>query len=146
MIEIKVFEGITSVSFSEKLTENPVYCDIFDRIGKAGIDLDMISTDLSINDTMFIGFTVEDADLPKLLPLIKSDSISTPKINCGNVKFILKSQDMVNCPGFSAKVFNALKNVGCIPILVTTGVDEISLVVADSSSADAANALDKLFS
>ena len=52
----------------------------------------------------------------------------------------------MNCPGFSAKVFNALKNVGCIPILVTTGVDEISLLVADSSSADAANALDKLFS
>ncbi|MCM1298985.1 MAG: aspartate kinase [[Eubacterium] siraeum] len=145
MIEIKVFEGITSVSFSEKLTENSVYCDIFDRIGKAGIDLDMISTDLSTNDTMFIGFTIEDKDMPALLPLIKSDRVSTPKINCGNVKFILKSQDMVNCPGFSAKVFKALKNTGCTPILVTTGVDEISLLVTDSDSAEAAKALDMLF-
>lgn len=145
MIDIKVFEGVTSVSFHEKLTESSVYCDIFDKIGKAGIDLDMISTDLAINDTVFIGFTLEDKDMPRLLPLIKSDKISTPRVNCGNVKFVLKSQDMVNCPGFSAKVFNALKNAGCIPILVTTGVDEISLLVTDSDSAEAARALDALF-
>ncbi len=145
MIDIKVFEGVTSVSFHEKLTDSSVYCDIFDKIGKAGIDLDMISTDLAINDTMFIGFTVEDKEMPRLLPLIKSEKISTPRINCGNVKFVLKSQDMVNCPGFSAKVFNALKNAGCIPILVTTGVDEISLLVTDSDSAEAARTLDALF-
>lgn len=145
MIDIKVFEGVTSVSFHEKLTDSSVYCDIFDKIGKAGIDLDMISTDLAINDTVFIGFTVEDKEMPRLLPLIKSEKISTPRINCGNVKFVLKSQDMVNCPGFSAKVFNALKNAGCIPILVTTGVDEISLLVTDSDSAEAARALERLF-
>lgn len=145
MVEIKVFEGITSVSFSEQLTEKSVYCGIFDRIGKAGIDLDMISADLAVNDSLCIGFTLADEDLPKLLPLIKSENITTPVINCGNVKFIIRTETMVNCPGFASKVFTALNAVKCTPVMVTTGVDEISLLVRDSDSADVGKTLAKLF-
>ncbi len=145
MVEIKVFEGITSVSFSEKLTDNTVYSVIFDKIGKAGIDLDMISADLAVNDSLCIGFTLADEDLPKLLPLMKSENITTPVINCGNVKFIIQTESMVNCPGFAAKVFVALNSLKCTPVMVTTGVYEISLLVRDSDSADVAKALSKLF-
>lgn len=145
MVEIKVFEGITSVSFSEKLTDNTVYSVIFDKIGKAGIDLYMISADLAVNDSLCIGFTLADEDLPKLLPLMKSENITTPVINCGNVKFIIQTESMVNCPGFAAKVFVALNSLKCTPVMVTTGVYEISLLVRDSDSADVAKALSKLF-
>lgn len=145
MTDLKVFEGITSVAFSEKLTDSSSYCEILDRIGKAGINLDMISADLAINDTLCIGFTVDDEDLPKLLPLIKDKRISTPVINCGNVKFVIQSKTMINTPGFAARIFSELKNVGCVPILITTGVDEISMLVRDSDSADVGKALAKMF-
>ncbi len=145
MTDIKVFEGITSVSFSERLNQSSSYCDILDRVGKAGINLDMISADLGINDTLSVGFTVEDGDVAKLLPLIKDKNISTPVINCGNVKFIIQTKTMINTPGFAAKIFSALKAADCVPLLITTGVDEISMLVRDSDSADVGNVLAKMF-
>lgn len=145
MTDIKVFEGITSVAFSERLTQSSSYCDILERVGRAGINLDMISADLGINDTLSIGFTVNDEDVPKLLPLIKDKSISTPVVNCGNVKFVIESKTMINTPGFAAQVFAELKAVGCVPLLITTGIDEISILVRDSDSADVGNALAKMF-
>lgn len=145
MTDIKVFEGITSVAFSQKLTSSSTYCEILDRIGKAGINLDMISADLAVNDSFCIGFTVDDRELPRLLPLIKDKDISTPVINCGNVKFVIRSESMINTPGFAARVFSELKKVGCVPVLITTGVDEISILVSDSDSADVGKALAKMF-
>ncbi len=142
MPDIKVFEGVTSVVFNEKISDHISTYEIFNRIGENGIDLDMISAELTINDTLSVGFTLPDEELPKLLTLIKSESITTPAVNCGNVKFIIKSEKMINCPGYAARIFSALRNAGCIPLLVTTGVDEISLLVRDSDSIDAAKALE----
>lgn len=145
MTEIKVFEGIASIAFSEKMTQSSSYCDILDRVGRAGINLDMISADLGINDTLSIGFTVSDEDIPKLLPLIKDKNISTPVVNCGNVKFLIQSETMIYTPGFAARIFSELKKTGCVPLLITTGVDEISMLVRDSDSADVGNALARMF-
>lgn len=144
MTDIKVFEGITSVAFSEKLSDNISAYDIFDRIGAGNIDIDMISVELALNDTLFIGFTLSDEDLPELLPLIRSENISTPAVNCGNVKFVIQSEDMINCPGYAARVFKGLKEAGCTPLLITTSVDEISILVRDSDSGDVGIALEKI--
>lgn len=145
MTDIKVFEGITSVSFNEKPDKSVTAFGIFDRIGANGIDIDMISLELTPNDVLFVGFTLSDGELSKLLPLLKTENITTPAVNCGNVKFVVKSEDMIECPGFAAKVFSALGEVGCVPLLVTTAVDEISVLVRDSDSADVGKALEKLF-
>lgn len=142
MTDIKVFEGITSVAFSEKITDKVTAFEIFNKIGKNGIDLDMISADLAMNDTLNVAFTLSDDDLARLLPLIKSENISTPVINCGNVKFIITSEDMVSCPGYAAGIFERLKNAGCVPLMITTAVDEISILVRDSDSVDAGKALE----
>ena len=146
MTDIKVFEGISSVAFNEKLSGETGICDIFTRIGEGGIDVDMISLELTANDTISTGFTISDEDLARLLPLIKSKAITTPIVNCGNVKFVIKAEEMVGCPGFAAKVFAGLKNAGCVPLMVTTGIDEISILVSDSDSTDAGRALNKIFS
>lgn len=144
MTDIKVFEGVSSVAFNEKITDTVATYEIFKKIGESGIDLDMISADLTMNDTLSVGFTLSDDDLPKLLPLIKSENISTPVINCGNVKFVITSEDMVSCPGYAAGVFERLKNAGCIPLMITTAVDEISVLVRDSDSVDAGKAFESM--
>ena len=146
MTDIKVFEGISSVAFNGRLgVEDGVY-SIFNRIGEGGIDVDMISLELTANDTVSTGFTVSDEDLAKLLPLIRSKDITTPIVNCGNVKFVIKSEEMVGRPGFAAKIFNRLKAADCVPLMVTTGIDEISILVRDSDSMDAGRALNEIFS
>lgn len=145
MAEIKIFEGICSVAFSEKVSDGISSYEIFDRIGKGGIDIDMVSMEITAGDIMGVGFTLRDDDLPRLLPLIKSDKITTPVVNCGNVKLLIKSEDMVGCPGFAARVFSALYKADCVPLLVTTGIDEISVLVRDSDSAEAERAVKELF-
>ncbi len=145
MTDIKVFEGITFVSFNEKLGERISAFEIFRKIGDNGIDIDMISVDLAVSDTVCVGFTLADDDLAKMLPLTKSESITAPAVNCGNVKFVVKSEDMINCPGFAARIFTALGEIGCVPLMITTAVDEISVLVRDSDSADVGKALEKLF-
>ena len=52
---------------------------------------------------------------------------------------------MINCPGFAAKIFTGLDDIGCVPLMITTAVDEISILVRDSDSADVGKALEKLF-
>ena len=146
MTDIKVFEGISSVAFSEKTGGNASTCDILTRIGEGGIDVDMISLELAANDTISTGFTVSDEDLASLLPLVKSKDITTPIVNCGNVKFVIKSEEMVGRPGFAAMIFAELRAVGCVPLMVTTGIDEISILVRDSDSVDVGRALSKIFS
>lgn len=145
MTDIKVFEGITFVSFNEKSGEKLSAFEIFRKIGDNGIDIDMISIDLALSDSVCVGFTLCDDDLAKLLPLTRSENITVPAVNCGNVKFVIKSEDMINCPGFAAKIFTALDDIGCVPLMITTAVDEISILVRDSDSADVGKALEKLF-
>ena len=146
MVEIKVFEGVSSVAFREKVSDGIDSCGIFDKIGKGGIDIDMVSMEITAGDTLSVGFTLNDDDLPKLLPLIKSEKITTPVINCGNVKFLIKSEEMVGCPGFAARIFTALQSKGCMPLIVTTGINEISLLVRDSDGAEAEKTLREMFS
>lgn len=147
MTDIKVFEGISAVTFGEisvKDTASDISA-LFTGIGNAGIDLDMISLELCANDKMNVGFTFADDDLSKLLGVVKQAKVPAPLVNCGNVKFVIKSAEMIGIPGYSAKVFAACCGVGCVPILVTTGIDEISVLVRDSESADVGTKLHEIF-
>ncbi len=146
MVDIQIFEGVCSVAFSEKISDGISACEIFDRIGKGGIDIDMVSMEMTAGDMLNVGFTLKDDDLPKLLPLIKSDRITTPVINCGNVKLLIKSDEMVGCPGFAARIFTALQSKNCMPLIVTTGINEISLLVRESEGAEAEKTLREMFS
>ena len=149
MTDIKIYEGVTAVTIVGIATTDDAKTvnQLFENIGKASIDLDMISLELSVNDRMNVGFTFDDNELPKLLTVIKEmqDAIPSPLINCGNVKFVIKSPEMIGIPGYSAKIFSALRSVSCIPILVTTGIDEISLLVRNSDSADVGKKLNKMY-
>ena len=53
-------------------------------------------------------------------------------MNSGNVKIVIKSKEMEDQAGFAAKVFIACENICADVMLITTSVDEISLLVGDS--------------
>ena len=148
MTDIKVFEGVSAATFSNvPAADNNAYmCNMFTKIGEAGVDMDMISVEACANDTISVGFTFDDNDLTKLLPVINgSKGPLSPMISCGNVKFVIKSVEMINKPGFAAKILAALKSIKCTPLLITTGLDEISLLVSDSDNAEVAKQLEILF-
>lgn len=134
MTEIKTFDGISIVTFSNIKGGCEFFCDVLKLVAVAGINVDMISQIPPTSDRISFGFTFSDEEIAKLLVVINNISAKhkiTPLVNSGNVKIVIKAKAMENQAGFAAKVFAVLNEIGAAPLLVTTGIDEISLLVND---------------
>ncbi|MCL1882026.1 MAG: hypothetical protein FWF76_07615 [Oscillospiraceae bacterium] len=144
---LAIFDCISSSHKS--LEENLFICGILEKAAEVKINIDMIAgiTGLpSIPDKVGLGFTFDGCDTSKFLMIVKNQEIKVrPLINCGNAKIVIKSPEMVDGVGFAAKVFAILQNLECSPLLITTGIDEISLLVHESFSNSLENQLKKIF-
>ncbi|MDR0222024.1 MAG: aspartate kinase [Oscillospiraceae bacterium] len=147
--EIIIAEGQSIVTFNNVPAsyQSSFIHDAFDEAARAGINIDMIAQSPATSDKISFGFTFSDNDMPKLLTIInaRGGDKSPPLINCGNVKITVKSRDMVSSTGFASRVFDILRELDCLPLLVTTGLDEISLLVYESARADLERELTKAF-
>jgi aspartate kinase len=145
MTKIIITENQSIVTFKNvpAAYESSFICDILEQTARAGISVDMISQSPATSDKVSFGFTFDDENTAKLLPIIKEHN---KMVNSGNVKIAVKSQDMITGTGFASKVFAVLKGLNCLPLLVTTGIDEISLLVHQSDKADLESRLRKVFS
>ncbi|MCL2109736.1 MAG: aspartate kinase [Oscillospiraceae bacterium] len=148
--QIIVTPGISIVTFNNvpsDLENNFIY-EVFDKAAIAGINIDMICQSPATSDKISFGFTFPDDDMMKLLSimnLISSKAELMPMVNVGNVKLTIKSADMVTGTGFASRVFGVLKELDCLPLLVSTGIDEISLLVYESTVADLEKKLREVF-
>ncbi|MGN0597664.1 MAG: ACT domain-containing protein [Ruminiclostridium sp.] len=149
MTEITIIENVSVVTFKNQSDSdgNEFLAEIFKKTAEAGISVDMISQAPATSETVSFGFTFADEALTTILPIINavSKGRTMPMVNCGNVKFIIKAAEMENSVGFAAKAFAALSSADCSPVLVSTGVDEISILVAPSDSAELEKQLKKVF-
>jgi len=148
--QILVTPGVSIVTFNNVPSsyENTFICEVFEKAAEADINIDMISQAPATSDKLSFGFTFRDDDMPKLISIINSISSGgelTPMINVGNVKITVKSSEMITGTGFASRVFDALRDLDCLPLLVTTGIDEISLLVYESSQADLETKLTESF-
>ena len=135
MTDIKVYENVSLVTFSDVPSRQRVGSTTLSAVAESGINIDMISQTPPKSDMFSFGFTFSDDDLPELLtvlPKITSVHGITPCVNSGNVKIVIKSKEMEDQAGFAAKVFIACENICADVMLITTSVDEISLLVGDS--------------
>ncbi|MCL2087814.1 MAG: aspartate kinase [Oscillospiraceae bacterium] len=135
------FENISIATFNRIESDNWAcfVTDIFSRAAQAGVNIDMITQSPGVTNLLSLAFTFKDEDMPKLLGLVNDAAgikKNPPLVNVGNVKFIIKSPEMANNVGFAAKVFDSLKKFDCLPLLITTALDEISLLVSESCAAD----------
>ncbi|MCL2036326.1 MAG: aspartate kinase [Oscillospiraceae bacterium] len=127
--------------------ENSFIYGVLSKAAESGISIDMIAQSPATSDRISFGFTFEDAVLPGLLAIINKQEGSDiqPLVNFGNVKITVKSQEMIDSAGFASKVFGVLKEIDCLPLLVTTGIDEISMLVGEGSKTDLERELRKAF-
>ncbi|MCL2071570.1 MAG: aspartate kinase [Oscillospiraceae bacterium] len=175
MTDIIIWENQSIVTFNNVPAsyENSFICAVLEQAAAEGINIDMIAQSPATSDKISFGFTFGDDDMTKLLKIINSkekmteiqppivnvgnvvkvyksnndiSSYSPPLINSGNVKVTVKSREMVDNTGFASKVFSALKKLGCLPLLVTTGVDEISMLIHHSVRVDLEKELRDIFS
>jgi aspartokinase len=145
MTNIIITENQSIVTFNNVTAtyENSFICDILEQAASAGVSIDMISQSTATSDKVSFSFTFADNAMTRLLPIInKHDKM----LSTANVKITVKSQEMIDSAGFAGKVFSALKKTDCLPLLITTGLDEIALLVHQSNRIDLERELRASFS
>ncbi len=147
-MNIKVTENVSAVTFNNVPLYKTIMEDTLTAVAEAGINIDMISMTAPTSERFGFGFTLDDDDMPKLLSVVKTLKDKhdiTPMINSGNRKIVIKTGEMEAQAGFAAKVFNLLNKIDAMILLITTGVDEISVLIRESDGEAAEAGLRDLF-
>lgn len=146
-MSITVTENVSVVTFNNVPLYKTIMEDTLATVAAAEINIDMISMTAPMSERFGFGFTLSDDDMGKLLIAAKelADKHSIkPMINSGNRKILIKTSEMEHQAGFAAKVFSVLNRIDAMILLVTTGVDEISVVVRESDADTAVTELEAL--
>ena len=144
-MNITVTENVSAVTFNNVPLYKTIMEDTLTAVAEAGINIDMISMTAPTSERFGFGFTLDDDDMPKLLTVVKEKHDITPMINSSNRKIVIKTGEMEAQAGFAAKVFNLLNKIDAMILLITTGVDEISVLIRESDGEAAEAGLRELF-
>ena len=147
-MNITVTENVSAVTFNNVPLYKTIMEDTLTAVAEAGINIDMISMTAPTSERFGFGFTLDDDDMPKLLTVVKhlkEKHDITPMINSSNRKIVIKTGEMEAQAGFAAKVFNLLNKIDAMILLITTGVDEISVLIRESDGEAAEAGLKELF-
>ena len=147
-MNITVTENVSAVTFNNVPLYKTIMEDTLTAVAEAGINIDMISMTAPTSERFGFGFTLDDDDMPKLLTVVKrlkEKHDITPMINSSNRKIVIKTGEMEAQAGFAAKVFNLLNKIDAMILLITTGVDEISVLIRESDGEAAEAGLRALF-
>ena len=134
-MNITATENVSAVTFNNVPLYKTIMEDTLTAVAEAGINIDMISMTAPTSERFGFGFTLDDDDMPKLLGVVKKLKEKhdiTPMINSSNRKIVIKTGEMEAQAGFAAKVFNLLNKIDAMILLITTGVDEISVLIRES--------------
>ena len=141
-MKIEVTENISAVSFNNVPLNKTVMEDTLRTVADAGINVDMISMTAPTSEIFSFGFTVSDDDMPKLLgaaKVLRENGVVAPMINSGNRKIVIKTGEM------TARVFEILNRLDAMILMITTGVDEISMLIRDADADVVVAAFEKEF-
>lgn len=141
-------ENVSAVTFNNVPLYKTIMEDTLAAVAAAGINIDMISMTAPTSERFGFGFTLSDDDMPLLLSVLrelKTRSDITPMINSGNRKIVIKTSEMETQAGFAAKVFKLLNDIDAMILLITTGVDEISVLIRGSDADAAEKGLRRMF-
>jgi aspartate kinase len=122
---------------------------IFEPLAKAGVSIDTIVQNASINRITDLTFTVARGQLDKAMEVIRPIARTIGARNCvsdaklGKVSII--GTGMQNTPGFAARMFATLSQEGINIDLITTSEIRITCIVDEARVKDAVGALHRAF-
>ncbi len=122
---------------------------LFGHLAEAGINVDTIVQNASLNNITDLTFTVSKAELEKAMKLVQMvaqaigarDCVSDS--NLGKVSIV--GSGMQNTPGYAARMFQALHEQGINIQLITTSEIRITCIIAKERVEDAVRALHRAF-
>lgn len=147
-MKIEVTENVSAVSFNNIPLNKTIMEDTLKIVANAEINVDMISMTAPTSEIFSFGFTMNDEDTPKLLgvmPKLREKESVVPMINSSNRKIVIKTNEMTETIGFAARVFEILNRLDAMILLITTGVDEISVLIRDADADAVVAAFEKEF-
>lgn len=147
-MKINVTENVSAVSFNNVPLNKTIMEDTLKIVAAAGVNVDMISMTAPTQEIFSFGFTVNDEDMPKLLSSVgelKAKGVVSPMINSGNRKIVIKTGEMTETIGFAARVFEILNRLEAMILMITTGEDEISVLIRDADADAVVSAFEKEF-
>ena len=146
-MSIIVTENVSAVTFNNVPLYKTIMEDTLAAVAAADINIDMISMTAPTSELFGFCFTLSDDDMARLLVVVKELKEKhgiTPMINSGNRKIVIKTSEMEAQAGFAAKLFNMLNKIDAMILLITTGVDEISVLIRESDADAAVEGLKEL--
>ena len=137
---ITVCDDITLITLQNIPADLCFISEVFDKIAKMDVDVDMISLSPVQSSKTSLSFTIMDDDLVKILSYTSKldDGQIKPIVSSGNCKISINDAGMEHCPGVAAKVFGRVAAAEADIRLITTSEAQISILVAKSD-------LDKAF-
>lgn len=122
---------------------------LFEPLAAAGINVDTIVQNASINNITDVTFTVAKSDLARTMEVVKpvSDSIGAKECTSDSkiAKISIVGTGMQNAPGFASRMFTALAAKGINIQLITTSEIRITCIVGEDTVKDAVRALHRAF-
>jgi len=122
---------------------------IFQPLARAGISIDTIVQNASINNITDLTFTVAKSNLAKAMEVVEPIAKSIGARECvGNSrmgKVSIIGTGMQNTPGYAARMFGALSEQGINIQLITTSEIRITCIINDTEVKDAVHALHRAF-
>jgi len=126
-----------------------VASSIFEPLAEAGISVDTIVQNASIENITDLTFTIAKGDLAKTMKVVKPIAESIGARQCasdsklGKVSVI--GTGMQNTPGFAARMFSALSQQGINIQLITTSEIRITCIIDEARVNEAVRALHTAF-
>ena len=122
---------------------------LFEPLAKAGISVDTIVQNASLDRTTDISFTISGADLPQALREVKS---SLPTIGASQVisdsglaTVSIVGSGMQNTPGYAARMFRILAEGNVNIEMITTSEIRISCIIQEAQVKEAVRLLHRGF-
>jgi aspartate kinase len=122
---------------------------IFEPLASAGISIDTIVQNASIENITDLTFTIAKGDLSRAMKVVKPIAESIGARQCasdfklGKVSII--GTGMLNTPGFAARMFSALSGKDINIQLITTSEIRITCIIDQARVNDAVRALHRAF-
>jgi aspartate kinase len=122
---------------------------IFEPLAKAGISVDTIVQNSSINNVADLTFTVARGDLEKAMEVTKPISAAIGARECASNtrlgKLSIIGTGMQNTPGYAARMFSELSARNINIQLITTSEIRITCIIDEAEVKEAVRALHKAF-
>jgi aspartate kinase len=126
-----------------------IAASIFEPLAKAGVSVDTIVQNASINNITDLTFSVARNDLDKAMSIVTQVAKSIGARECvsdatlGKVSIV--GTGMLNAPGYAATMFRALADQDINIQLISTSEIRITCIIAEDRVKDAVKALHKAF-